>query len=117
MIKGKDAEETKTMVLNGSVLQVFFIPPFIVVHYKVMRTPIVAIPVASLTEKKKKRGRDTERENPPDRPTSYISSISCLPSVLLSFVTITQIYVAFQGFGAHTTLQQIVTNSWSLYPI
>lgn len=54
MIKGKDAEETKTMVLNGSVLQVFFIPPFIVVHYKVMRTPIVAIPVASLTEKKKK---------------------------------------------------------------
>lgn len=109
-------QRRQTMVLNGSVLQVFFIPPFIAVHYKVMRTLIVAMPVASLTEKKK-RVRDTERENPSDRPTSYISSISFLPSVLLSFVTITQIYVAFQGFGAHTTLQQIVTNSWSLYPI
>lgn len=71
MIKGKDAEETKTMVLNGSVLQVFFIPPFIVVHYKVMRTPIVAIPVASLTEKKKKKG-ERYRERKPTRQANII---------------------------------------------
>lgn len=52
MIEGKDSGATRTMVLNGSVLQVFFVPAFIAVQYKVTRTPVVAMPMASLTEKK-----------------------------------------------------------------
>lgn len=60
--------------------------------------------------------RETERWNSPDRPVPHISSISCLPKILLFFVTITQNVYGFSSlWGSY--LQETVMNHWGCYPI
>ena len=63
--EGVRSEESNTVVLNGSVPQVFFIPPLLAVQYKVTRIPVAAKTVASLAEK-----NERYRERGPIRQTN-----------------------------------------------
>ena len=54
--EGFRSDESKAVVLNGGIPEVFFIPPLLAVQYKVTRIPVTVIPVASLAEKEVQRG-------------------------------------------------------------
>ena len=49
--EGFRSEESKIVILNGGIPQVFFTPPFLVVQYKLTRIQEAEILVASLVEK------------------------------------------------------------------